>query len=216
MKYSLYTMGKNISRVSIVLFIIAAIALLGVSRVSAQLAYFSLNPTIIDVPELGEWVPVDVNITGVSDMATFAFKLSYNTTLLDVVEVIKGSQIVPIAVQWLPEVGGVWTPIYDSAGYVWVGCIIQAGSEFTGNATLVTINFTATEVGDCTLHFYDTELKNSMALPIFHNWYDGAVTVISEFPLAVAMPLLLIATLTVTLLGKMFWARKRKDAPTAD
>jgi len=55
-----------------------------------------------------------------------------------------------------------------------------------------------------------------MALPIFHNWYDGAVTVISEFPLAVAMPLLLIATLTVTLLGKMFWARKRKDAPTAD
>jgi len=126
---------------------------------------------------------VPINVSDVSDMATFAFKLSYNTTLLDAVDVIKGPDIVPIAQQWLPDVGGVWTPIYDSAGYVWVGCIIQAGSEYTGSTTLATVKFHITFAPDrvvgtdlnvtCDLHLYDTELKNSMAAPIMHTTTDG-------------------------------------------
>jgi len=36
--------------------------------------------------------------------------------------------------------------------------------------------------------------------------------VIPEFPTALVMPLLLIATLAAAFLGKTFWSWKRKDA----
>jgi len=220
MKYSLYTMGKNISRISLILFLIAGMTLLVVSRVSATVTIISLNPMEIPSVEPGEWFTVDVNVTDVTNLKLWEFRLSYNTTLLNATFVSPSPDTI-ICTNWIPKDGSIWHPdgpptIDETNGVVRTGAQFQSGQEFTGNGTFVTINFTATEIGDSFLNFSFTILLDSGYHSIDHDTLDGSVTVISEFPLAVAMPLLLIATLTVTLLGKMFWARKRKDAPTAD
>jgi hypothetical protein len=45
---------------------------------------------------------------------------------------------------------------------------------------------------------------------------EWTITIVPEFPTSIVTPLLLIATLAATFLGKMVWSRKRKDAPTAE
>jgi hypothetical protein len=80
----------------------------------------------------------------------------------------------------------------------------------------VTINFTATAERSCILDFTLTQLFDSLGTPIEHEALDGVVTVIPELPAALVVPLLIIATLAAAFLGKMFWSRKRKDAPLSD
>ena len=186
--------------------------LVGIPRVRAGLPYISLNPTEYEAPAPDHSFTVDVNVTDIADMAGFEFKLGYNTTLLDAVTVTPGPEFGPTRVEkWLPEVGGVWAPIKEAEGYIFVMCLIKVGQYFNGSATLVTINFTATEVGQCTLDLYDTEIADRLAATIDHDVFDGSVTVIPEFPAFIVMPLLMILTLAAASLGKIAWSRKRKE-----
>jgi hypothetical protein len=196
---------------SLTLLLILSIVLMCAPSVSAEIPYFSLNPMEYEAPAPGHSFTVDVNVTDVTNMGAFEFKLAYNTTLLDAVNVTPGPQLGPTVVEkWLPEVGGEWTPIRDADGYVWVGCIIKWGKEINGSAILVTINFTATEAGDCTLHFYDTGITDQYGLMLDHEAFDGSVTVVPEFPALLVMPLLMILTLAAASLGKI-WSKKRKE-----
>jgi len=154
-------------------------------------------------------------------VAAWEFKLSYNSTLLNASYVYRPPAWPEPPYTWLPKGADMlWHPdtlptINDPGGYVWVGCSIPGGSELYGNWTLVTIEFNATEVGSCVLDLYATKLYDSFVTPIVHTALDGSATVVPEFPVAIVMPLLLIATLAVAFLGKMVWSRKRRDAPIA-
>jgi hypothetical protein len=216
-KSLLYLTGKNMPRLSFILLLIASMGLVGVSANTGTT--ISLNPAVIEVSAPGEWFTVDVNIADVPDLQGYEFKLWFNTTLLNATEVIP-SPINPPDTMYGPgkmvDSKYIWAPLQNfTDGFVWVVAAFPLGSPFTGgDGTIMTINFTALAIGDCNLHLNETVLGNSSGEAIDHELLDGSVTVVPEFPLAVAMPLLLIATLAVTLLGKMFWARKRKDAPT--
>jgi len=216
-KSLLYVARKNILRLSFILLLVASMGLVGVS---ANPGSPTISLSLMDeAPAPGDTFTVDVNITDVPDLQGYEFKLWFNTTLLNATEVIPGP-INPPDTMYGPgkmvDSKYVWTPLQNFAdGFVWVVAAFPPGSPFTGgDGTIMTINFTALATGDCSLHLNETILGDSTGEAIDHDTLDGSVTVISEFPLAVAMPLLLIATLTVTLLGKMFWARKRKDVLT--
>jgi len=203
---------KNILLICLPLLIVS----MTIAGVNAQLPILSLNPMSYEAPAPGTSFTIDVNITDITGMGACEFKLGYNTTLLDAVEVIKGPASVNVS-SWLPiNITGDWSPINDTIGQIWVGAIYPWGKEFTGNGTVVTINFTATELGNCTLHFYDTELTDSLGTIINHDINDGEVTVVPEFPGALVAPLLLMATLAASFLGKMLWSRKRKDTLTTE
>ena len=216
-KYLLYMMGKNIPRISLILLLIVSMTLVGVPRVRGAVTYISLNPMEYEAPAPGHSFTIDVNITDVTNLGVWEFKLAYNTTILDAVEVIYEGRITENNTDWLPiNATGHWSPINDTLGVVWVGALFPWGQEFTGSGTLVTINFTATAVGDCDLDLYETTLGDEWGDPINHTALDGSVTVIPEFPAALVMSLLLVATLAAALLGKTVWSRKRKDAPIAE
>ena len=162
------------------------------------LSLISLNP-LESAVFVGDSFTIDVNITDVTDLRAWEFKLDYDTTLLDATEVMYEGRITENNTDWVPTDLDTheWIPINDTLGRVYAGALFPSGEEFTGSGTLVTINFTATAVGNCTLHLYDTMLRDSMGDPIAHDvGPDCSVTVIAKPPL----PLLSLNPLEYTVL----------------
>jgi len=154
----------------------------GSVTVHSHMPVISLNPTESTV-QFGDSFTIDVNVTDVTDLGAWEFKLDYDPTILDAVEVIYEGRITKNNIYWMPvDAEGVFHPdgpptIDDTIGRVWVGALFPIGEEFTGSGILLTINFTAIAPGNCTLHLYDTVLGDSMAAPISHRTLDGSVTV---------------------------------------
>jgi len=194
-------------------------SLVDVSPVRADpLPIISLNPLEYEAQAPGDTFTVDVNIADVPDLQGYEFKLWFNNTLLSATDVIPGP-INPPGTMYGPgkmvDSKYVWAPLQNfTDGFVWVAAAFPPGSPFTGGSgNMMTINFTALATGDCTLRLYGTILGNPTGEAIDHGTLGGFVTVIPELPAILVTPLLLVATLAAVFLGKMFWSRKRKDAP---
>ena len=179
-------MSKSIPRISLILLLIASMTLVGIPRVRAALPCISLNPMEITV-SLGETFTVDVNVTDVPATLGYEFKLAFNTTLLNATAVTPGpvnTEAGVIAYTPLKQVDStyVWVPLQNvSDGFVWAGCMF-AGT-FNGSGTLMTINFTALAVGDCTLDLYGTVFGSPAGEPIEHEiGPDATVTVLAALP----------------------------------
>ena len=205
---------KNKLFVPLILLLIVSTTLVSVSPVSAKPdPKVSLNPLDYTAPAPGHNFTIDVTVTGVADLKGFEFKLWYNTSLLDAT-LVSPSEVTELATTWQPRDENHtfhWDApptINDTIGRVWI--FGWGFPPFDGDGVLVTINFTATDVGNCILHINQTALYDHLFSQIPHETVDGSVTVIPEFPGFVVAPLLLIATLAAAFLGKMVWSRKRK------
>lgn len=152
-------------------------------------------------------------------MKGFEFKLNYNASILNAT-IVSSTSISASATKWLPVDESLvfhWDApptINRTIGQVWVGS--WGFTTYTGSGTVLKINFTATALGNSTLHLYETEILDMYAEVIPHDPVDGEVSVIPEFPTFIIMPLLLITSLAAALLGKAFWSKKRKDALIAE
>jgi len=106
---------------------------------------------------------ININLANVTDLSAFEFKLAYNTTLLDIAEVIKGP---------FPPESTFTAEIHESEGYVWV---LSTCVSATGSGTLATITFNVTYAASasCALDLYDTALKDGDINPIYHEVEDG-------------------------------------------
>lgn len=137
----------------------------------------SLNPHIHVVPliyianETGELFNIDINISNVNNLQSVEFKLSYNASLLDAVQVVQGSFLPP------PPQSSVMFDINKSSGFVWVS--ISAGDSEpgrSGNGTLARITFNVTLGAKCSfiiLHLQDTSLYDDSMTEISHSSIDG-------------------------------------------
>jgi len=216
-------MGKKSLRcASLVLLLTASIIVFGIPMVRGQDPIVAVDPSEVTVLAPGESFTVEVNVTDVDHLGAWEFKLWYNTSFLDAIWV-HATWLTANNTDWIPLnlTTGMWdetSGINDTIGRVFAGALLPLITPFTGSGPLVTINFTATDVGTCTLQLTDTVLGGSSGPPDWETWEithfsdDGSVTVIPEFPALLIVPLLLISTLAAALLGKTFWSRKRKDA----
>jgi hypothetical protein len=209
---------KKVPCVSLILLLVVSTTLISIPHVSAQLPILSLNPMEINVSAPGQSFLIDVNVTAVTNLKGFEFKLDYNTTILNAT-LVSPSAVTQSATKWLPIDANMtfhWDgppTINDAIGRVWI--YGWGFSTYNGSGVLVTVNFTATAVGNSTLHLYEDYLYDNWADEIAHTTLDGSVTVIPEFPAFIITPLLIIGTLAAAFLGKRVWSRKRKDTPTA-
>jgi hypothetical protein len=113
---------------------------------------------------VGETFKIGVIINNVINLSSFEFKLSYNTTILDAINV------------WV-----MWPDSYtinETAGIIWVNASCPFPYPFSGNGTLAAITFTAIGGGYCVLGLNDTVLVNFYAKPIAHEAIDGYLTVV--------------------------------------
>lgn len=200
------------------LFILLTVSMT-ITGVSANTAQVYVDPPTVTIEEVGGNATVAINVSEVVDMYSYEFWLSYNTILLDALEVTIGPVAPPDAF-----VGPVdpetmeWKPIYDEEGLVKVSVSFLSPPAFTGNGTLAYVTFNGTAAGTSVLELIDehTVLLDPEYDEIY-SWppVDGEIVVVPEFPAILAMPLLLIATLAAAFLRKTFWSRKRRDSATA-
>jgi len=180
--------GKKTLCMSHILLLIVSITLVSIPSVHAQLPIVSLNPMAITVPAPGHNFTVDVTITNVSRLGDWQFTLTYNTTLLDAVSCSLTSISNMYTESLLPSP---WTPtkgIKEAEGKVVFGAgypnAVYYDSPFNGSGSLLTINFTAIEMGNCTLDLTVLALDSLGPPPdydidpIEHTTLDGEVTVI--------------------------------------
>jgi hypothetical protein len=161
---------------------------------------------------------INLTIANVTNERGINFMLWYNSSFLKANR-IYSTAITASTTKWLPvNASDVFNPdrpptinntIGPSIGRVWVAA--WGFTAFTGSGALITINFTATATGLCTLYINNTEVLDTSANEIEHNVVNGSISVVPEFPTFIIMPLLLILSLAAVFLGKTFWSRKRKN-----
>jgi len=116
----------------------------------------------------GQNFTVNINISDVNDLYGWEFKLGWNATILDAVDVREGS--------FLKDGGDTffYPKINHTEGYALVDCtLLGTIPGVSGNGTLATIDFHVKDRGECILDLYDTILVNSAEQSIEHTVIDG-------------------------------------------
>ena len=131
-----------------------------------------VDSVTIESPSYGKNFTTDVKLANVTDLYGFEFKLYWNTTLLDLVDV----NVIP---PWTSYTIGI-NEINETTGRYWVGLSALAPSpSFNGSATLVTLTFKITYVPiypqnvSCPFDLNETTLGDPDGKSIPHIVYDG-------------------------------------------
>lgn len=123
----------------------------------------------ISAEAVGQNFMININISDVVDLYGWEFKLGWNSTILDAVDVTEGS--------FLKEGGETYFPppeINNTAGYILAYCTLQGDVPgVSGNGTLAMVEFYVEAQGECLLDLYDTKLVDSFELQIDHTAIDG-------------------------------------------
>jgi len=134
---------------------------------NAALATMSVDPPTLKAP-VGQSFTVNINISGVVDLYGWEFKLRWNNSVLDAVEVTEGPFLK----------GGSNTfftfTINNTAGYILVDCTLLGNVPgVSGSGILLTVKFYVKKIGKSILDLYDSVLVNSQEQPITHTTTDG-------------------------------------------
>ena len=119
--------------------------------------------------KVGDNFTISVSISDVADLYGWEFKLRWDSTLLDCVDVDEGA--------FLKQGGNTFfiTPtINKTEGYVLLDCMLLG--EIPGvsdNGTLAVIEFHVKDTGECSLDLYDTKLLSSFEQLIKHVIKNG-------------------------------------------
>jgi hypothetical protein len=137
--------------------------------------YLWVTPTTYIATEQSETFVIDINVSNVDNLRAFEFKLSYNTTLLNVVQVAQGS-FFPSP----PSISISKLEADETAGLVCVSIsLANSESPKSGSGSLATVTFRVTFAPSslsricCVLDLYDTVLYDCNMAPIVHDSVDG-------------------------------------------
>jgi len=150
---------------------------IGIIRVEAAstITVLSVAPLTYIAEASGETFTLDVSVTDVKNLYAFEFKLSYNTTLLDALQVVQGPFFPPPPGALIDKL-----EINEKEGLIWV-IISLSDSEppknGSGTLAFITLNVTyapiPTTKACCVLNLHDTILYDDTMTPIVHYSIDG-------------------------------------------
>jgi len=141
-------------------------------------------PIIDKTKQPGTTFSININVIADTNIVGFEFKLKFDTTILDAIQINKGDFFEePIGsppggpvLQWHKEINNTY---YDTLGRVWYGLSFGSSSNYygigkSGDGTLATIDFVVEDVGAIPLDLYDTKLLDPSGWhPIEHAVRDG-------------------------------------------
>jgi len=161
-------------KTSFVLALTFMFSLLGVMVKSSSVPVInSSTATIYVSPETtvgtpGQNFTVNIKISDVVDLYGWEFRLGWNATLLEALNVTEGP--------FLKQGGETFfcSKINNTAGYMIVDCTLLGNVPgVSGNGTLAIVEFYVETFGECTLDLYDTILVSSVEQSIEHTVIDG-------------------------------------------
>ena len=135
-----------------------------------------VKPSTYTAHSYEEIFTVDIYVSDIVDLYNYTFKLHYDTTLLDAVNLEIGSFLKP--------------PIYvykfivdDANGEIWLWVWSTSGTPVSGSGVLATITFKVTKattwtkyhpnILECSLDLYDTMLITDKGIEVPHDVVDG-------------------------------------------
>ncbi|MGB9134481.1 MAG: PKD domain-containing protein [Candidatus Bathyarchaeia archaeon] len=135
----------------------------------AEAATLYVNPPTITIYEFDTF-NINISVSEVVDLHSFDFKLAYNASLLDSIQVVRGD--------FVPYNTFFQSWINDTIGTIRIAASTPEGFAPTmnGSGTIATITFNCTGPGECALDLQDTTLLNSTAQAITAPPYLGDAT----------------------------------------
>ena len=155
---------------AILISIVTASTIILVKQDSSSAAVVFVSPFNANV-RVNQTFEVEINVFAVSDLYGWEFKLGYNTSLLEIVNITEGS--------FLKSSRDTYSVSKNMStdGYVLAGCTsLRNVAGVSGNGTLATVEFLAKKLGSCTLDLCEAKLVNSAKQLIEHSEIDGTVT----------------------------------------
>ena len=137
------------------------------SFLSSALPTIYVNPPTIKAM-VGQPFIVNITISDVVDLYGWEFKLGWNSSLLEAVNVTEGD--------FLKKGGDTFfiKKIYNVDGYVLASAILLGKIPgVNGVGTLANVEFNVKERGESVLELYDTKLGDSQKQPMNHTTIDG-------------------------------------------
>jgi len=133
-------------------------------------AYIYVDPADITDPALAPCnnFTIDIKILDATDVCSFDFKLSFDPTIVEGVEIAEGT--------FLSSVGPttiLHSQIDNPAGFIWFSVTLTAPPGASGAGTLATITFHVIGLGATDFTLYDTSLTDSGAQPLTHSTANG-------------------------------------------
>ena len=151
------------TRLKIGVPLLLLLVVLGIATAAAQTVTVS-SPTA----SVGETFTVDVNVSGVTNLAGFQFDIKYDPSVISFVSVEKGDAISD------------WAYIFSNpvaSDEIRIVATAFTGTPLTGSGVIAKLKFTAVAAGSSTLDINDGKLSDTSAKPISASWVDGSVTV---------------------------------------
>jgi len=138
---------------------------ISVGQSSTICAYVFLSPSVCTAREIGQIFDVSVNISNVENLHSFELTITYNTSLLDVIQVVQGN--------FFPQEAAFNYERNESYGFVAVNMSLpESISSLSGNGTLVLLTFESVQAPEaCTasiLKLDQIRLYNPDLEPIDH------------------------------------------------
>lgn len=137
--------------------------------------YLWVTPTSYVATELGETFTIDISISNVDNLRAFEFKLSYNTTLLDAVQVAQGPFFSAPQGAFIIKL-----ETNETTGLVWVNMSLSdLEASKSSSGTLATVTFIVTFAPSspsrtwCVLDLQESVLYDSAKAQIPHDSIDG-------------------------------------------
>jgi len=157
-----------------IIIIVSSLAILTIAiayvitTMLASPAKMYVDPAIIAKAK-GQDFTVDIGISYVVDLYAWKFKLTWDKTILDAINVTEGP--------FLSDKGDTffYPTINNTAGYVFLTCTLLGNvSGVSGNGALATIRFHVKENGSCSLNLTNTQLLNPLEGQINHQTTNGS------------------------------------------
>ena len=117
---------------------------------------------------VGQNITVNIDVSNVTDLYGWEFKLGWNNTILNLLNVTEGT--------FLRNNGATFftSKTNSTDPHIIVDCTrLVSLPEANGNGTLATITFQILQPGDCDLNLYDTTLVNSFEQTLDHTTSGG-------------------------------------------
>jgi len=165
---------KIIISASVAIIIMIIIALFLATRTSPSTKVY-VDPTTVE-RAVSQNFTVSIYASSVTDLYGWEFKLGWNQTILDLVNVMEGT--------FLKEKGPTFltSKLNSTIGYVLVDCSLLGDTTgVNGTGLLASIEFQVKETGNCKLDVYDTKLVDPNGETISHTTADAHFSTTSSY-----------------------------------
>jgi len=160
---------------TILVFLILLLSLCSITQLCSATdpsnTFIHVAPLVHVANETGELFDIAINISNVHNLHSVEFRLSYNTSLLDAIEVVQGPFLPP------PPLSSLMFEINESVGFVWMNIsAVDSEPGPSGNGALARITFNVTLGSKCSysiLDLQDTSLYDDSMTEISHSSIGG-------------------------------------------